>query len=107
MPALLSSTMQQRMKKNSSPLSPKILTQPITFSQIVFSEDDWQNKYDSGDLLSPKTFEKSGKKVTQQGGDTQETKKFKFSVSRLPRWAQAKLTSSNVPREHCLTSSEV
>ncbi|PON63709.1 WD repeat containing protein [Trema orientale] len=105
-PALLSSKMQQKMKKKSSPLSPKSLTQPVAFSQIIFNEEDWQCRFDSRDLLSPEMLAKTGKKVTHQGGDTQETKKFKFSVSRLPRWAQAKLTSSNVLREHCLTSSQ-
>ena len=107
-PPLLSSTMQQKVKKKSSPLSPKSLSQPLTFSRpIIFSEEDQQCRYDSRDLLSPEMFKKIEKKATHQGGDTQETKKFKFSMSRLPGWARAKLTSSNVLRERCLTPSQV
>ncbi|XP_062095314.1 uncharacterized protein LOC133801171 isoform X2 [Humulus lupulus] len=106
LPALLSSTMLQTMKKKSTPLSPKCLAQPIAFTETIVSEEDSKCRDDSRVKLSPEMFEKIGKKETHQGGDTQENKRFKFSVSRLPRWAQAKLTSSNVPREHCLNSSK-
>ncbi|XP_030479012.1 uncharacterized protein LOC115696243 isoform X1 [Cannabis sativa] len=106
LPVLLSSTMQQTMKEKSTPLSPKCLAQPVAFTEIIVPKEDFQCRDDSIDKLSPGMFEKIGQKETHQGGETQENKRFKFSVSRLPRWAQDKLTSSNVPREHCLNSSK-
>lgn len=96
------------MKEKCSPLSPRSLTQPVGFDQINFSKEDQQCKNDSRDLLSSKNCEIVGKKEIYEGSDTEETLEFKFSVSRLPRWARARVTSSGaVPREVGSTSPQV
>lgn len=100
--------MQQRIKEKSSPLSPKSLAQPTAWSQIILSEEEPECRYDARDLSSSKNFQFVGQEETQRRGDCYEALEFKFSVSRLPRWAQGKITSSKVVSgELGLTSPKV
>lgn len=95
--------MQQRIKENCGPLSPKSLGRPVAFSQIVFCEED---RNEDGEF--PENSNQVGKKIIFGAGNPQDTLAFKFSVSRLPKWAQAKLMSSKiVPRKLGLTSPQV
>lgn len=93
MPAPLSSRMLQRMKENLGPLS---LAQPVGFRQISFyEEENKQFIVNPEDVLLPENSNQIGQRMSHQGGP-REISAFKFSVSRLPRWAQAKVTSSNI-----------
>jgi hypothetical protein len=92
-PVPLSSRMLQRMKENLGPLS---LPQPVGFRQIWFNEEeDEQFRVNPEDVLLPENSNQIRQRMSYQGGP-RETLAFKFSVSRLPRWAQAKVTSSNI-----------
>ncbi|XP_060673982.1 uncharacterized protein LOC107430725 isoform X3 [Ziziphus jujuba] len=102
-PILLSSIMQKRMKENCGPLSPKSLARPLRQAFLCVEED----RYISEDLSLPEISNQIGRKVVYGGKDPRETMAFKFSVSRLPRWAQAKVMSSEVvSRKLGLTSPQ-
>lgn len=92
MPVPLSSRMLQRMKENLGPLS---LPQPVGFRQISFNEEEDKQFSVNPEVLLPENSKQIRQRMSHQGGP-RETLAFKFSVSRLPRWAQAKVTSSNI-----------
>lgn len=105
-PADLSYIMQQRIKENCGPLSPKSLARPVAFSQIVFCEEAEEDRNEDREF--PENSNQVGQKIIFGGGNPQDTLAFKFSVSRLPKWAQAKVISSKiVPRKLGLTSPQV
>ena len=97
--------MQQRMKENCDPLSPKSLARPVAFNQIFFCDEAEEDR--SRNVAFPENSNHVGQKVIF-GGNPQEALEFNFSVSRLPRWAQAKVISSKVvPRKLGFTSPQV
>lgn len=97
MPAPLSSRMLQKMKENLGSLSPSSLAQSVDFSQIfVYEEKDEQCRINAVDVLLPGNSNQTGKKIPCQSGGHRETSTFKFSISRLPRWAQAKVKISDI-----------
>ncbi|KAM7258973.1 hypothetical protein ACFE04_014714 [Oxalis oulophora] len=90
-PPRMSSRILQRMKEHTSPLSP---TKLANFSQIICREEC----VEKGNQVKQKT--------DKYCGSPQVTSAFKFSISRLPKWAQAKVTSSSiVPRNRDSTLS--
>lgn len=93
LPAFLSSSMHQKMNEGSGPLSPGSMTQPIPFSRIMIYEEDGdkakQHTTNSGD-----DSKQDGFRVLHQGEAAPEAT-FRFSISRLPRWAQDKVTNSD------------
>ncbi|KAM3689728.1 hypothetical protein ACB098_09G070500 [Castanea mollissima] len=96
-PASLSSRMLQRMHENLGPLSLSSLAQPAAFSQLLFfEEEDQQCGISCEDALLPGNSNQVGRKRRYQHGEPREASAFKFSVSRLPRWAQDKVTSSDI-----------
>eukprot|EP00258_Populus_trichocarpa_P043012 XP_024459031.1 mitogen-activated protein kinase-binding protein 1 isoform X1 [Populus trichocarpa] len=96
LPSRMSSRMLQRMKENAVPLSPKDLGPPSAFNQIVFSEaEDQQCTYNAEKILLPENSNQFGEKKFYQGERSPRISMFRFSVSRLPRWAQAKVEGSN------------
>uniref|UniRef100_A0A2N9FAB1 Anaphase-promoting complex subunit 4 WD40 domain-containing protein n=1 Tax=Fagus sylvatica TaxID=28930 RepID=A0A2N9FAB1_FAGSY len=96
-PASLSSRMLQRMKENLGPLSSSSLAQPVAFSQILlYEEEDWQCRINPEDVMLPENSSQIGQKTHYQHGGPRQTSAFKFTVSRLPRWAQAKVTSLDI-----------
>ncbi|XP_011019159.1 PREDICTED: mitogen-activated protein kinase-binding protein 1 isoform X1 [Populus euphratica] len=96
LPSRMSSRMLQRMKENAVPLSPKDLGPPSAFNQIVFSEaEDQQCTYNAEKVLLPGNSNQFGEKKFYQGERPPRISMFRFSISRLPRWAQTKVEGSN------------
>lgn len=111
MPAPFSSKMLQRIEENSCPLSPIIRDHPLALSQIEFLEgDDSLCKFNPIDeaVLENSKSNQVNPSMSCQGGKSQETTTFKFSISRLPRWAQAKVTDPDaIPTRSECTSLQV
>ncbi|KAI3786838.1 hypothetical protein L1987_40847 [Smallanthus sonchifolius] len=80
-PVLLTSRMLQRIKANSCPLSPNIISQCTAVDRIKFYEENYLR---SRSICTA---------VLGEGKCPQETPTFRFSVSRLPQWAKSKVTS--------------
>ncbi|KAB5552142.1 hypothetical protein DKX38_009453 [Salix brachista] len=96
LPSRMSSRMLQRMKENAVPLSPKDLGPPSAFNQIVFSEaEDQQFTHNAAKTLSPENSNHFGEKKFYQEERPPRISAFRFSISRLPRWAQAKVEGSS------------
>lgn len=71
------------------PLSPKCLVQPVSHLPIIPSVEKlcrWS--FDTKQSVEPES--------NHQVGDNQETLEYKFSVSKLPKWAQGKVTGMDV-----------
>ncbi|GLT37573.1 hypothetical protein SLA2020_118820 [Shorea laevis] len=103
LPGRLASRMLHKVKENSFPLSPRNFTQPVCFSGIVLREEK-----DQSSKTNPKNVTSVEKQqADHQGGDSQETTAFKFTISRLPKWARAKITSPDfAPRNLEFTLSQ-
>ncbi|XP_057489788.1 uncharacterized protein LOC130775686, partial [Actinidia eriantha] len=96
-PAPLSSKMLQKIKENSRPFLPTSIVQPVSLSQIKFHEEDaHQCSINPEEVAMPKKSNPVSQRMFGQGGDLRETSAFKFSISRLPKWAQAKVTSPQI-----------
>ncbi|XP_038701339.1 mitogen-activated protein kinase-binding protein 1 isoform X1 [Tripterygium wilfordii] len=97
-PAHLSSRMLQSVKENRGPLSPRSLSKPLAFSQIMFCEEEDQEHRIIPDGSSIQSSHAHG---------PQKTPTFRFSISRLPKWAQVKVvTYSPSPLNHKLATSQ-
>ncbi|XP_022151493.1 mitogen-activated protein kinase-binding protein 1 isoform X2 [Momordica charantia] len=98
LPALLSSRMRQKINEGSGPLSPRSMAQHISLSQILFYEEDRDEEKkrtnNPGDDYQPEQSKQVGFRVLHQGRASPE-ETFRFSISRLPRWAQDKVTNSD------------
>ncbi|KAI8015324.1 Mitogen-activated protein kinase-binding protein 1 [Camellia lanceoleosa] len=106
-PAPLSSKILQKIKQNSRPSSPSSIVQPASLSHLKFYEED-----DHPFKINPEqwTLPESSNPVRLfcQGGGLRETSAFKFSISRLPKWARAKVNSPRImPIDLDDTSSQV
>lgn len=86
------------MNEASVPLSPGSITQPMPFSKILFKEEDGDEEKlhttNSGGDYQSEDSKQDGFRGLHQGGATPEAT-FRFSISRLPRWAQDKVTNSD------------
>ncbi|KAL5742605.1 hypothetical protein ACOSP7_029337 [Xanthoceras sorbifolium] len=105
LPARLASRMLQRVKENTGTLSPRNLAHPVGLSQVMFCvEDDQKCRSDHNDLSLLEDSFQVGQALHYRNGKPQQTPTFRFSISRLPKWAQAKVTCSDAPIE--FTSSQ-
>lgn len=109
LPTLLSSKMLHKIKENSNPFTPRSVVQPVFLSRIKFDEeDDHQCKVNPEEVALPKCSKTTSKRHFCQGVSRPEPSAFKFSISRLPKWAQAKVTSPRVmPIDQDYASSKV
>ncbi|KAJ4704500.1 mitogen-activated protein kinase-binding protein 1 isoform X1 [Melia azedarach] len=104
-PAHLALRMMQRVKENYGILSPTNLDQPVALSEIIFYEEE-DEKCRMGDMSFMVDFNQVGRGL-HYDGEPQVTSTFKFSISRLPKWAQEKVSSSDIiPRNLDFTSSQ-
>ncbi|KAA8518996.1 hypothetical protein F0562_016230 [Nyssa sinensis] len=97
-PAPLSVRMLQRIKESLGPLSPITMARsPVALSQIMFhTKDDHLCKTNPKEVSVLKNSNQASQTLPCQRGCPQGTSAFKFSISRLPKWAQAKVTSSGI-----------
>ncbi|KAL9659574.1 hypothetical protein QQ045_024381 [Rhodiola kirilowii] len=84
--------MMQRMKEISSPLSPLNIVQPLTRGAFLVHEDDGVNQ-ENISFEDRNCFSKS-KLFFPKG--CHESSAFRFSISRLPKWAQKEVVSSEI-----------
>ncbi|KAF2288558.1 hypothetical protein GH714_008535 [Hevea brasiliensis] len=106
LPAHISSRILQRMKGNAGPLTFNNSVPSAAFSQIIFSEqEDQQWIINSKDVLLPNSAQVA-QKVLDQGAGTRRTSTFRFSISRLPMWAQTKVAHSGLLVNPDITSSQ-
>ncbi|KAG5550428.1 hypothetical protein RHGRI_015400 [Rhododendron griersonianum] len=107
-PIPLSSKMLQKIKEKSMPFTPTSVVQPVSFSGIKFhEEDDHKCKIRPEEVILPECSKTLSQKHFYQRVSLPETSAFKFSISRLPRWAQAKVPSPRVmPIDSDYTSSQ-
>ncbi|XP_028787401.1 mitogen-activated protein kinase-binding protein 1 isoform X2 [Neltuma alba] len=97
LPASLSSKILKNITGKSNPLSPRSLAQPATFRHLPpYEEQFQQSKINPEDVWSLGNNNQSSGRMPYPGSSGREAKAFKFSVSRLPKWAQTKVTSSNI-----------
>lgn len=81
----------------SNPLSPRSIPQPATFCHLPpFGEQFQQSKINPEDVFSLENNRQSSRRMSYPGSSGRRAKDFKFSVSRLPKWAQAKVRGSNI-----------
>ncbi|KAM3325637.1 mitogen-activated protein kinase-binding protein 1 [Capsicum chacoense] len=88
-PGSLSSRMLKKIKENACPLSPAKFSAPATSGQIKLHEINYHQP--EGISMTPNVFQVK-QRVLCREGSTPATS-FKFSISRLPKWAQAKVTN--------------
>ncbi|TYJ96265.1 mitogen-activated protein kinase-binding protein 1 isoform X2 [Cucumis melo var. makuwa] len=93
LPAFLSSSMHQKMNEGSGPVSPGIMAKPIPFGRTMIYEEDG-NEAKQHATYSGDDSMQNGFQVLHQGEAAPEAT-FRFSISRLPRWAQYKVTNSD------------
>ncbi|KAL1083219.1 hypothetical protein V6Z11_D09G185300 [Gossypium hirsutum] len=96
LPSRLASRMLQKVKEKSLSLSPRTICMPAAFNQTI--NDGEGNKSCRIDLKDSLLAERSSQlkqRANYHGWDSQETYAFKLSISRLPKWAQDKVTRSD------------
>ncbi|KAJ1437346.1 WD40/YVTN repeat-like-containing domain superfamily [Sesbania bispinosa] len=108
LPAPLSSKILERIMEKSNPFSSRSSAQPLACSHLSFSKVECQHtKVNPEDVLSLRNNNQSMDGALHPKSSHREASSFKFSVSRLPKWAQAKVTSCNNICENLnCTSSE-
>uniref|UniRef100_A0A7N0U4G7 Mitogen-activated protein kinase-binding protein 1 n=1 Tax=Kalanchoe fedtschenkoi TaxID=63787 RepID=A0A7N0U4G7_KALFE len=90
-PDTISERMMQRMKESSSPLSPLDVPEKLTVGAFLIREDDDANQESVLSLEDDRCFSKS-KQFFAKG--YQESSAFRFSISRLPKWAQKEVVGT-------------
>lgn len=83
-PAALSERIMERLKENSCPLSPLNIAQPLIQGAFLVRADDDINQE------SLTTLENSN----SLSNGCHESSAFRFSISRLPKWAQKEVVCS-------------
>ncbi|XP_027927091.1 mitogen-activated protein kinase-binding protein 1 isoform X2 [Vigna unguiculata] len=109
LPASLSSRILERVMERNNPLSPRSSSQPPSLGCLSFCNEEFQHsKINPDGVWSMMNNSQHGDGMLYPETSHREASSFKFSVSRLPRWAQAKVTRSNgVCKNLNFTSSEV
>ncbi|OMO85146.1 hypothetical protein CCACVL1_10386 [Corchorus capsularis] len=98
LPARFASRMLQKVKENSVSLSPRTLNMPVGFSRAIIVGERYQAqpyRTISKDALPAESSSQPGQRANHHGLGSQETFAFRLSISRLPKWAQDKVTSSD------------
>lgn len=95
--------------EKSNPLPSRIPDQPPACSHLSSCKEECQHcKVHHEDVHLLRKESQSGNTVLNSKSSHSETPSFKYSISRLPRWAQAKVTDyNNVCRNVSGASSEV
>ncbi|XP_058099563.1 uncharacterized protein LOC131243942 isoform X2 [Magnolia sinica] len=93
MPALLSTTILQKIMENASYLFPVSSTQSAAPSEGIVHEEVNHPNTDFKDISALQNCNLDVEGVVT-GGACEGTSAFKFSISRLPKWAQIKVTSN-------------
>ncbi|RDX82457.1 WD repeat-containing protein 62, partial [Mucuna pruriens] len=108
LPAPLSSRILERIMEKNNPLSPRSSVQSPAYSHLSFCKEECQHlKINPGDVWSMRNKSQSGDGMLYPESSHREASSFKFSASRLPKWAQAKVISSNYACKNInCTSSE-
>jgi len=109
LPTPLSSKILAKIMEKSNPLPSRIPDQPPACSHLSSCEEECQHcKINHEDVCSLRKERQSRNGVLNSKSSHRETPSFKYSISRLPRWAQAKVTGcNNVCRNVSDASSEV
>ncbi|KAG8649411.1 hypothetical protein MANES_08G087700v8 [Manihot esculenta] len=106
LPAHISSRILQRIKEKAGLLTYKNSVPLAAFGRIIFSEkEDQQCIMNSEGVLLPDSSQVA-QKVLDQGGGTRRASTFRFSISRLPMWAQTKVAHSGLILNPDFTSSQ-
>ncbi|KAF6153474.1 hypothetical protein GIB67_027341 [Kingdonia uniflora] len=106
-PSALSIRMLQRMKDRASHLSPASMAKPLLSSGCTLNDEVGLNcDFQSKDVGFLGNIDQDSERVLFQ-----EASSFRFSISRLPNWAQAKVTSketvSAIPESTLLQQPEL
>lgn len=110
LPSSLSSKIVERIMVKCNSLYPRCLVQPAIFCHPPSYKEEFQQSkiINPDDICSLGNTGQSRGEMLYPGSCHREATAFKFSVSRLPKWAQAKMTSPNIVcRNIDNTSSEV
>ncbi|KDO53223.1 hypothetical protein CISIN_1g047837mg, partial [Citrus sinensis] len=87
----------QRVKEKYGILPPRNFAQPAALSPIIFCEEEDQKcRMDSVNMSFKKDLDQIGPHLHYHGVKPHLTSAFKFSISRLPKWAQKKVTDSEI-----------
>ncbi|XP_058739718.1 uncharacterized protein LOC131611903 [Vicia villosa] len=96
LPTSLSSKILEKIIENSNPLPSRIPSEPPACSHISSCKEESQHcKINSMDVSSLKKESKSANGVLKSKSIHGEASSFKYSISRLPKWAQAKVAHCN------------
>ncbi|KAK7395150.1 hypothetical protein VNO78_15694 [Psophocarpus tetragonolobus] len=101
LPALLSSRILERIMEKNNPLSPRRSAQPSPYSYLSFCKESLHSKINPKDVWSMRNNSQSGDAMLYPESSHREASSFKFSVSRLPKWAQAKVTTTSKSNNDC------
>lgn len=104
LPALLSSKMLQRSKRISSEFPQDSINIPVAFNQIKSNQFDLLQKDSSKEEPTNGNVRHWSSDKLYQDGTSLEKTGFRFSVSRLPKWAQHQVTDNSVPVENSNSS---
>ncbi|KAG5142868.1 hypothetical protein JHK82_018563 [Glycine max] len=95
LPAPLSARILERIMEKNNPLSPRSSVQRPAYNYLSFCKEECRHsKINPEDVWSLRNNSQSGDGMLYPESSHSEASSFKFSVSRLPKWAQAKVTSS-------------
>ncbi|CAN1275734.1 Mitogen-activated protein kinase-binding protein 1 [Linum perenne] len=86
LPPRITCRILQRIKENFVPLSPEELGLPVTFARLVIADEE---------NLQFRVNPQDAQEVRYEGVAPERTPTFRFSISRLPKWAQSKLADSD------------
>ncbi|XP_011094969.1 mitogen-activated protein kinase-binding protein 1 [Sesamum indicum] len=108
LPALLSSRTLQRTKEVFLHFHPESLNQPMTSNQIKsYLMVDHPKKRYSKEAAVNGNLNEVHDRIFLQEGNHPENAGFRFSISRLPKWAQCKIIDDSLPVDIDSTSSKV
>ncbi|XP_042045861.1 mitogen-activated protein kinase-binding protein 1 isoform X1 [Salvia splendens] len=104
LPALLSSKMLQRYNRISSEFPQESINIPVAFNQIKSNQFDLLQKDCSKEEPANRNVRHWSRDTLYQDGNSLEKTGFRFSVSRLPKWARHQFTDNSVPVENSNSS---
>ncbi|GMI71397.1 hypothetical protein like AT3G09080 [Hibiscus trionum] len=99
LPTRLASRMLQKVKEKTLLLSPRTLYMPVAFTRTTIYGEENKSCSSKISLLAERSSQHK-QRANYHGCDSQETYAFKLSISRLPKWAQDKVTSSDFVRRN-------
>lgn len=88
-PGSLSSRMLRKIKENACPLSPAKFAVPVTSGQVKLHMVNYHQP--EGIPMTPNLFQVNQRVLCREMSSPATA--FKFSISRLPKWAQAKVAN--------------